>query len=418
MRREAATRNAWLIRRSFMPALPAAVTLIASACASEPAEHDFAVRDSAGVHIAENAAPLWTDERVVIEAEPAVTIGTAAGDESQQLYRVARAMRLSDGRLVVLNSGASEIRFYSATGEHLQTVGRAGQGPGEFSGPRWAHERGDTIIVFDPFQDNGRISYLAVDDGSFIGSARANVQELGIAPRAILPDGSFLGERSEGSIPWEEVGHVRYTRAVIRHARDGSRVDTIAVVPGGEAFREEWRGGISQWGVPFGSGSYTAIGKDRVYLGDGTGFVVDGYSFDGTHLQSIRVSDQPRTVNSQLIDQWIEASLASSFYDARPEVRERSRRRYSETPAGATMPAFDQLLADGQRNLWVRTYTPPWETRSRWRIFDPDGRWLGSADLPEGLEIHEIGSDYVLGRRVDELGVEYVQLHRLRALRD
>lgn len=68
--------------------------------------------------------------------------------------------------------------------------------------------------------------------------------------------------------------------------------------------------------------------------------------------------------------------------------------------------------------LWVRTYTPPWETLSRWRIFDREGRWVGSVDLPEGLEVHQIGKDHVLGKRIDDLGVEYIQLHNVRVRRD
>lgn len=408
MRSEAA------VRRTFLHARLLFAALIGGACAAEPVEHEFVLRDSAGVLITESSAPLWSDDRIVIEAEPAVTIGAALDDESQQLYRVTDAMRLSDGRLLVLNSGTSEIRFYSETGDHLLTVGGAGEGPGEFSGPWWAHERSDTIAVFDPFQDNGRISYFALD-GTFLGNERVLLEEFGIAsPDAMLPDGWFLGEMSEGSIAPGEVGYVRYTRAVIRYPRDGSRVDTIAVAAGGETFREASRGGIAQWAIPFGSRPYTALGTDRVYVGNGQGFIIDVYALDGAHLQSIRVPEEPQPVTSGMVEQWVDASLAAPFYDGNAELRDRYRRRYSETPAASHVPAFDQLVADPFGNLWVRRYAPPWETRNSWRIFDPDGRWVGGAELPDGLEVFEIGSDYVLGRRIDELGVEYVQLHRVR----
>lgn len=44
---------------------------------------------------------------------------------------------------------------------------------------------------------------------------------------------------------------------------------------------------------------------------------------------------------------------------------------------------------------------------------DPEGRLLGQIDLPYRFTVYEIGSDYVLGRRVDELDVEHVELYGL-----
>ena len=45
--------------------------------------------------------------------------------------------------------------------------------------------------------------------------------------------------------------------------------------------------------------------------------------------------------------------------------------------------------------------------------FDPDGRWLGTVEMPAGPRVREIGDDYVLGTATDELDVEHVRLHRL-----
>ena len=43
-------------------------------------------------------------------------------------------------------------------------------------------------------------------------------------------------------------------------------------------------------------------------------------------------------------------------------------------------------------------------------IFDPDGRVLGRLETPVGLEVFEVGADYVLGRYRDDFDVEFVQL--------
>jgi hypothetical protein len=46
-------------------------------------------------------------------------------------------------------------------------------------------------------------------------------------------------------------------------------------------------------------------------------------------------------------------------------------------------------------------------------VFDPEGVWLGTVEVPPGLRIYEIGPDYMLGRWDDELGVEHIRSYRL-----
>ena len=46
-------------------------------------------------------------------------------------------------------------------------------------------------------------------------------------------------------------------------------------------------------------------------------------------------------------------------------------------------------------------------------IFGADGRHLGMIELPAGLEIYQIGVDFVLGKVRDALDVDYVHLYRI-----
>jgi hypothetical protein len=50
----------------------------------------------------------------------------------------------------------------------------------------------------------------------------------------------------------------------------------------------------------------------------------------------------------------------------------------------------------------------------RWTVFDADGHHLGEVLMPEGLDVHQIGDDFVLGRWIDSLEVEHVRMHELR----
>lgn len=46
-------------------------------------------------------------------------------------------------------------------------------------------------------------------------------------------------------------------------------------------------------------------------------------------------------------------------------------------------------------------------------VLDPEGRVVGSVLLPEGLEVLEIGEDYVLGMHTDELGIQRIRRYAL-----
>ncbi len=129
--------------------------VIVAALACQPGDNPsgdtgLQVRDSAGIRIVENA-PSSGGSRLPwrISAEPVVTIGRAEGDEPYLLHIVRDALRLADGRVVVLNNGTQELRVFDGDGTHLATWGGRGEGPGEFRSlaaiEPW---RGDSIAAW------------------------------------------------------------------------------------------------------------------------------------------------------------------------------------------------------------------------------------------------------------------------------
>lgn len=382
-------------------------------CRSGEQTRRSAVSDSSGVRIVSNATPeraggAWLE----VDPKPAGSVGAVDGPKDQQLFRVADATRLPGGVLAVLNAGTSELRFYDSTGVFIKTVGGRGAGPGEFRYPRWLVVHEDTLVVFDPFQDSGRLSYFTLG-GDFISSQSLSVEGIPYPnPITMLSDGTLLDTREQGSIPPTHVGHVRFTDMPVHYPPSGSPVDTIASVPGTELFREEFRGGMSQTSVPFGRQAHTAVAADRIYLGNGEEPAIEAFDFSGHHLMSVRFPVKRTEVTHELVNRWIEATLNHPVYQARPDAAERARRRFHETPVPKTTPAHGELLVDYAGRLWVRHYTPPWDSSNAWMVFDADGTWIGDVALPPGLQVLEVGDGYVLGLFRDESDVEYVRLYR------
>ena len=77
------------------------------------------------------------------------------------------------------------------------------------------------------------------------------------------------------------------------------------------------------------------------------------------------------------------------------------------------MPTFRRLATDTEHNLWVEEYRRPGDDVPSWSVFDPDGHFLGMVTGPEGLNVTDIGADYMLGIVRDDMEVERVVMYAL-----
>jgi hypothetical protein len=131
---------------------------------------------------------------------------------------------------------------------------------------------------------------------------------------------------------------------------------------------------------------------------------------DGRLLRLIRREHENLAVTPQDIETLRRERLEQTKDE---EWRRRLETMLREMPFPATMPAYSGFAIDAEGNLWVNEYRRPGDDQPRWSVFDAEGRWLGQLALPPRFTVYEIGSDYVLGRRTDDLDVERVELYEL-----
>jgi len=355
-------------------------------------------RDSAGISITESVSPAWGEGAGWrLTDAPLVRIGSVAGEPESELYQVTAVARLSDGRIVVVNSGSQQVRVFGDDGGYLDTFGGSGEGPGEFRYPRslWVLAN-DTLLV----ADLDRFSYFD-RDYRFVRSEPFGRR----MPRQRLSDGTFVGMGYASGQDYFEPGQLRPLYAVIRTLPDDSQ-DTLSLVPGDDVFRIRSGNGISQWIPPFGLRRLLVAHDMSLYTGDGSAFEVAVLDTAGTVTRIMRRPDVERAVTSDMVERWRESQLALAPSDRRDEAL---RTIVREAKLPARRPAWDALLVDAPGDVWIRHYALDRGGPSTWSVFDPDGRWLGEVGMPASFEVREIGAEYVLGVRTDELGVEYVE---------
>lgn len=104
-----------------------------TACSTS--EKTYTIEDIDGVRHVHNLAPLWGDEPK-IKLEFVQKIGDLETEnENYLLFRPAGVAVDGDGNILILDSGNHRIQKYSSDGKYLATIGRKGQGPGEFTSP-------------------------------------------------------------------------------------------------------------------------------------------------------------------------------------------------------------------------------------------------------------------------------------------
>ena len=379
-----------------------------------------AVRDSAGIAIVENSGEMGPDGGGwLVVSEPVLSIGTFQGDSIYQLFQVQGAKRLQDGRIAVANSGSGEIRVFDGDGRYLMSHGRKGEGPGEFERPALVGILGgDTLVVVD--NQLRRISLIHPEEG-FLESTRIS-DDLGggsfprgmLADRTLVMGGGFYFS-SEGSVQLSS-GFSRRETTYQSAGLDGELVTDFGGFPGSEFFMQvqsQSGGAISMSArlIPFGKHAMQTVGPHQFYYASGDLWEIQAYDPVGELRRLIRLARDPVPVRGEDLEAQIQEEIAEAGDPSEaPEIRA----GFEEMPVPDFMPAFAGLHADVHGYLWVERYRRPGDDTPVFDILDPEGVLVGRANLPPGLEILEIGQDYILTLYRDELEVEYLKLFSLQ----
>jgi hypothetical protein len=388
------------------------VAAATTACRNERAAPDDADAVSSTARVL-NSAPRWrAGESWTVSPSPLLVIGGTESDSSAPLFAVSGAVRLTDGRIVVADRGAGELRIYDSRGRHLLTSGAKGSGPSEFRDvAALARIRGDTLLVWD--RGAARLSVFD-STGRFIDAHRAaGVNALPWFAGAFM-DGSYAA--STGASPAQmmaQAGSIRQDTMVVLHlGRRGEVLDTIGRFPGPEMFVYASGGSRMVERVIFGESSSIAVGADRFVAGTNTRYELTAYTPAGNPVHTIVKRETRRSVSPGAVDAYRKSLLSRNLTNVPAEVRASAARRVAAIPHRPTLPSFGDICMDSRGYLWVSQVHVPGQAGT-WDVFDSAGIWLGSLGVPANLRIHEIGEDYLLGVATDELGVERVEMYRL-----
>ena len=103
---------------------------------------------------------------------------------------------------------------------------------------------------------------------------------------------------------------------------------------------------------------------------------------------------------------WIDSPL-------RPSAREPVREAVEAIPIPDSLVGLLFVKVTHQGRIWVSEVRPPADTAITWDVYDLQGRARARIETPARFEPHEIGPDYMIGRFMDDLDINYIRLYAL-----
>lgn len=341
-----------------------------------------------------------------IDAEPVLQIGGETDDTLALLGNAVAAFRVDDSLIVVADRGYNSLRYFDMSGTLRDSVGREGDGPGEFKYIARAFFCGDTLFV----QDIQHRRFEA------FGAEGTHVRKL---EQAAPPGASFGAPYKMSCGPtgtwianaWDTLspGEPHRARAPVPYwllDPDGKVMTLLGDHPGSE--RLVTMGGSGPF--PLGKEPVMAIGATRAYIGSADSLTILVYDLAGNALDPISMPYQDLATTEADRERY---RLLDTLGQEQDEI-DRNVREWQTFEFPPTVPAYTALLLDRQDNLWVRLFPRSDENLVRWLVFSPEGESVGQLDLPGTLEVHDIGADYILGVETQlEGGSQQVRQYRL-----
>jgi hypothetical protein len=414
------------MRGTFHRAWIIAGTLLSIACGEPPSSADEASspdvataesgritaetamgpsRDSAGVRIVE-----WDGEPdavATLRVEQLYVHGQAPNDYS--FGQFGPSALLGDGRAAVVDVLHRDLLVVSADGTEATILARRGEGPGDLGAVRglWT-AGGDTIW----FQDgtNARFVRFVADTLDTLWSTEDQPSlSLGLRAVGADPSGAVMLTTSAFSprfdMPWLPGHMARYD------VRSGV-LDTVATYDLAPRTTPGQADPFSPFGeVTVAGGRWVETRSDRAGL--------TWRDSDGTVAQILRWNPEPTMPVEQ---DWLDfvAGIEENIRRNNPGLTDAVLGQLMQQQAGGfiprprqPLPHFFSPVGDQEGRVWLPEYMPDRKHPRRYRLVAPDGGWLGVVEFPSGTIVMAARGDRVLGRVVDELGVQSLVVYRL-----
>jgi hypothetical protein len=307
------------------------------------------------------------------------TRGVQLDGGAMPFYRVTGAQFLPDGSIAVADAGNARVAVYAPSGNLLRSLGREGDGPGEFRSLSHLFVFGDTIAVYDQIALRFTI-WDAIDarPRSF------RYLTYGVAPPTV--QGAFSSTEylltSVERTPREARGLFIDHADLLRHTLAEPEAQVLGRGPHRYLYFFGERSGTTTYRTPFfGATAYAIAGGTIVTVPLHAARMRLLDPRDGREVADLQLPLEERKFDRREITRYRDALLERA-HDAATASRIRDAFDGIEPPA--TAPTVRDLVVVGEL-VWVERFPKFGQSPVTWVIVDPDARRaIATIELPAG----------------------------------
>ncbi len=377
--------------------------------------HTFRMYEQDGIPVAETRnGPRYLGE--IFRYERVLRLNEDESRPESLLGRIAvPSLMGDDGSIYILDLAPVRIARFDPSGNYANDIGRVGQGPGEYQGPKLLAVAGGRVTVFDP-----RLARTSCfrPDGSLIEIITAPVQgRSGLLEFHPLSNGGGLLIHLISNYARE--GYRIESKAVTIFTSKG---DTLATLTTGSVTGDYIYGaGYYAWRMFEGSPEAVYHPDWGVYLTTGLEPTISVHDLSGRLVRIIDVGIPPERVTRserRSLETRLREWVAAAENDREKEA---AKGRLEHVELNDPKAYWNDLIVDEYGYLWCerpdQTYhnivgdVPSREHRF-FRVFSPDGEYLGDTRVPTWGSLSR--GHFIALEDNEETGAIEVVLYRIR----
>ncbi|MDH4272368.1 MAG: 6-bladed beta-propeller, partial [Candidatus Aminicenantes bacterium] len=133
--------------------------------------------------------PVYAGDILNLEGD--LSIGTSGGEDEYVFSRVGGIDVDDDGNVYAIDSSSAHIRVFDASGQYLWTIGRKGQGPGEFQTPVFVQAISQGELAAFDYQAQHLVFFSP--DGTYLREVSAARMRYPVLPIRLDSKGNIVG---------------------------------------------------------------------------------------------------------------------------------------------------------------------------------------------------------------------------------
>lgn len=316
------------------------VFMILVSCQKQKAEWKGTIKELDGVMVVKNPEePLYGENTVTLIEE--VSIGEGAGAEEYMFASVGGIFVDDEGKIIVSDSKDTVIKIFDVNGRFKRTIGRKGQGPGEFSriDSFQITSKGELLVVDNV---NRRLSYFSLT-GDLINSL--SIKELPAASNNWEVD-------TRGNIIMDTVQFTAANQLVVETKIYDSQHEFVKVLRASKPY---------DLSIPFHPFHYwRATASDHIVYAYNDTYELQVFGPAWKLVRRIQKDFDPVKIREDEIEEEL-----------------KRKRLPPDTEVPSHYPAFHIFVADDEGRIFVRTWERSEDGNSfYYDVFDSDGRYV------------------------------------------